>query len=512
MRSRQLETALAEFVEEAAQSLQADLDAGAEVSFELTARSSRGRETPLYCYRPLTDAFIGERWVQLRGLDSHARAAQSLEGFEGLDRHLLAHDLRAGRAGRAGRDSRRDDGAGRWAGGWAGGSTDSDSPGRRGSGRVDVALRALLEEVFAEQSDFEVRDERLRGVLERLEGSALTSAAEVTLLATLHGLTIASPELQLAPGLGIARSEALGGLPDGALEPRAPDGAEGAGHLLAAFTTEDTDAFGAVARGREALGGLLRALRLFGDGRVALGRLAWARAGTGAWVPLALPWGGRPHGMLVVTPEQEDELRAFCNLVARRAPRDDDELAWALARFEMGCERTTELEALSDYLLALRALLEPEGPSRGLLAGRLAALCAVPSERAAMTERVAQTIALERAVVEGAIGGAVEGGAARGGATKPGAGANAPIRELAENLRALLRDVVCGHLAPNLATLADELLGPGEDGGDGERPGDVASPGDGAWPGDGEQARDDDPWETDQLKLAGLPGLAGLMD
>ncbi len=42
--------------------------------------------------------------------------------------------------------------------------------------------------------------------------------------------------------------------------------------------------------------------------------------------------------MLVVTPEQEDELRAFCNLVSRRAPHDN-ELAWALRRFELGCER-----------------------------------------------------------------------------------------------------------------------------------------------------------------------------
>jgi hypothetical protein len=502
VRSRQLETALAEFVEEAALRLQADLDAGAEVPFELTARSARGRDTPLYCYRPLTDAFIGERWGALRGLASHARAAQSLEDFEGLDRHLLARDLRAGRAGRDSRRARPS------------GSGGLDALGRRGDARVDVALRALLEEVFAEQSDFELRDERLRGALERLDGSALTSAMEVTVLATLHGLTIASPEVQLARGLGIARPEALGGLPDGALEP-SPSARDGGGenagdevgHLLAAFTTEDTDALGAVARGREALGELLRALRLFGDGRVALGRLAWARAGTGSWVPMALPWGGRPHGMLVVTPGQEDELRAFCSLVSRRAPRDDRP-AWALARFEMGCERTTELQALSDYLLALRALLEPEGPASGLLAGRLAALCAIPAERAAMTERVARAIALERAAVEGTAGA----GAGPRGAGSKGAGHDVLVRELAESLRALLRDVVCGHLPPDLAALADELLAQGE-GRDGEQPLARGEEGrDGDRPRDSEQAPDDDPWETDQLQLAGLPGLAGLTD
>ena len=72
--------------------------------------------------------------------------------------------------------------------------------------------------------------------------------------------------------------------------------------------------------------------------------------------------------MLVVTSEQEDELRAFCNLVSRRAP-DGNELAWALRRFELGCERSDPYEALSDNLLALRALLEPEGPASGELAG-----------------------------------------------------------------------------------------------------------------------------------------------
>ena len=58
---------------------------------------------------------------------------------------------------------------------------------------------------------------------------------------------------------------------------------------------------------------------------------------------VALGRGGRPHGMLVVCAEQEDELRAFCNLVSRRAPHAN-EVAWALRRFELGCERTSEYE------------------------------------------------------------------------------------------------------------------------------------------------------------------------
>ena len=45
------------------------------------------------------------------------------------------------------------------------------------------------------------------------------------------------------------------------------------------------------------------------------------------------------------------------------------ELAWALRRFELGCERDSRYEALTDHLLALRALLEPEGPESGLKVG-----------------------------------------------------------------------------------------------------------------------------------------------
>ncbi|HEY3758356.1 MAG TPA: hypothetical protein VGL37_01225 [Solirubrobacteraceae bacterium] len=426
MRSRQLETALAVFAREAASRLQADLDAGAEVPFELASRatrSTRGRGPQLYCYQPLTDEFIRERWAPLRRLPSHGTAVALLESLEGLDRYLLSRETPVGSDARR---QRRYDGA-----------------PRAGGPRADAALRALIEDVFAEQSGFEVRDERLQSALERLDRAARSSPAEVTLLATLHGLTITSPELTLAPGLTIAHAEMLSDAPEEALTPVLEDGSEESARLLVAFVVEDTDVLAALARGRDVLGELLRALRLFGDGRVTLGRLAWLRVGDGGWGARALGWGGRPHGMLVVSAEQEDELRAFCNLVSRRAPREG-ELAWALRRFERGCERTSEDEALSDYLLALRALLEPEGTNGALLASRLAALCALPEDRSLLERRVARGFELEYQIVAGEIFERT--------ACEP------LVRELAGHLRALLRDVICGHLEPDLLTLADELL------------------------------------------------------
>ena len=120
------------------------------------------------------------------------------------------------------------------------------------------------------------------------------------------------------------------------------------------------------------------------------------------------------------------------------------EAAWALSRFEMGCERVVPFEALTDYLLALRALLEPEGPASGRLAQRLSMICAAPEARAGLAERTAHAISLERAVIAGLAPATT--------------GVDALVEEIAEHLRAILRDMLCGHLDADLRGVADELL------------------------------------------------------
>jgi hypothetical protein len=456
VRSLQLQAALAEFVAQAAARLHADVAAGQEVPFELASQSGRGRgAASLYCYQPLTSKFIAERFPELRRLGAYIPAARLLEDFEALDRYLLscaAGPLRGGA-------DRISSAAAEVAGG-RGRSHKSraDTIGGRGGppqSRVDAALLALLGEVFDQQTGFDRSkmgqyDERLDHALERLDNSAFAAAGEVTLVATLHGLTIASPELALTRGLLIAHPDALQGVPEQALagEPRGEED-----HLLVVFSAQDADPRAAIAQGTEVVRELLRALRLFGDGRISLGALAWARIGSAPWTPTALGTGGHPHGMLYVSAEQEDELRAFCNLISRRAPHAN-EIAWALRRFELGCERASEYEGVSDHLLALRALLgapselEPDGCTDGLLAGRLAALCATPEARSALMERTLRTIALERQTIAGTV---VER-----------TNAITLARELSGHLRALLRDVVCGHLSSDLASLADELLLSGE--------------------------------------------------
>jgi len=110
----------------------------------------------------------------------------------------------------------------------------------------------------------------------------------------------------------------------------------------------------------------------------------------------------------------------------------------------MACDRAEPLEALTDVLLALRALLEPEGTASARLGGRLSALCAATGDDGVLVAEVAQAVALERSAM-GGLAGAPE-------ATE------ALVARLGDHLRALLRDVLCGHLDPDLRVLADRLV------------------------------------------------------
>src|SRR5437763_453375 len=133
-------------------------------------------------------------------------------------------------------------------------SARTDTGRTRGRGRGRAALRMLLEDVFEGQTDFQLRPERLRAAIQRLERATGPGAARVTLLATLHGVTIASPELQFARGLTIARAGALDGVPPHLLVP--PPGAGGGAAdgphapLLLVHTAEDDDFDAPVQRGQ----------------------------------------------------------------------------------------------------------------------------------------------------------------------------------------------------------------------------------------------------------------------
>jgi hypothetical protein len=406
VRNAALHAALESFTADAAARLSAETDNGAEIPFELVAEP--GGRAPLYCYRPLTARFIGERLGLLTALSTYAPAARALSELEATEDYLRTR-----------------------------GERDVPSEPRR---RADAALRVFLARVFAERSRLHFEPEWFEVAYTELELSLYEGRRTTTVIAPVLGLALdhAARELALGAGLSLVRGDSF---PEAPAEAVWGESAEP--HVLAVLTaTQERSTSSPLTAARTAFRRLLSALRLYECGGYALGPLAWMRTDGGAWRPTPLGGSGRPRSITFLSAEQEDELRAFHNLIARRSPAG--EVAWALARFEMGCERVVPFEALTDYLLALRALLEPEGPASGRLPGRLAAVCAQPPARAALAERTARAIELEHAVITG-LGTGEEG-------------ADGLVGELAEHLRAILRDILCGHLDRDVRGVADEIL------------------------------------------------------
>ncbi|MGA9858798.1 MAG: hypothetical protein WBQ18_13120 [Solirubrobacteraceae bacterium] len=407
MRNVVLHRLLENFTVDASSRLSAESAGGAEMPFEIVEERGAGR-VPLYCYRPLTGEFIRSRMGSLAALDSHAAAARALAGCEALDVYLSEHGVKP--------------------------PLDPH--------RVSIeALGVFLRCVFSERSGFGFEPAQFEAAYSELERALYEGHCTATVIAPLLGVALDpdTTELSLGDGLSLIRGDALPDVP-----PEAVWGDGDEPNVLALLTIDqERSDRPPVSVARTRFRRILSALRLFERGGYAIGPVGWARTEAGSWRSVSIGVSGRPRLLTLVPAAQEEELRAFCRLVARRAP--GGELGWALARFEMGCERLAPFEALTDYLLALRALLEPEGPASGRLAQRLAVICAAPEDRRGLAERTAHAISLERAVITGMAAS--------------GTGVDALVDELAGHLRAILRDALCGHLDADLCAVADGLLG-----------------------------------------------------
>ena len=130
MRNRRLHDALRAFALDSARALSSDIEAGAEVAFELDERST-GRSV-LYRYRPLIAPFISERWPQLRTLESFATAAEDLGA--GSAAYLRVQGL----------------------------NSDSDAD-------AEPALLAMLERIWEDATSFAFPEDRFERVYEEVE-------------------------------------------------------------------------------------------------------------------------------------------------------------------------------------------------------------------------------------------------------------------------------------------------------------------------------------------------------
>jgi hypothetical protein len=413
MRNRRLHDALRAFALDSARALSAEIEAGAEVAFELDERST-GRSV-LYRYRPLIAAFISERWRQLRTLESFGAASEELGA--GSAAYLRVQGVAAG-------------------------------------ADAEPALLAMLERIWEDATSFAFPEDRFERVYEEVERALYEDVLQSAIAVPVPGLVIERDRVDLGDGMALVRGD-LSGAPAEAVW---PTGTSEINHgrvnanVVAVIDAElPVGAQLPVHEARWRLRRLVTALRLWRAGSVSLPATGWARADDGPWRQVALqPAPPARGGAWALSADEEDGFRQFAALVANWDPAGP--LAWALARFDMGCERASDSEALSDYLLALRGMLDSvDEAGQPTLPRRLAALCAEPENRSLLVSRVEAALKLELALIAGVP---IDAWAPPAGITS----GRQLVGEIEEHLRALLRDVVCGYLEPELASMSDEIL------------------------------------------------------
>jgi hypothetical protein len=201
----------------------------------------------------------------------------------------------------------------------------------------------------------------------------------------------------------------------------------------------------------EKINRVVTAMRLFKPGGVALGPHAWIRTGGGRWRRIATGSARPRPGAYRLADSELGELagltRALEKLRVRKSGPVPAGIERAISRFEAGLGRDAVLEALNDHLLALRFLLEGDGPANTEMSWRVAALCAQPTERDGVRGTIERALALERELWSGDPALGYDG--------------RTPLEvagEVEDFTRAILRDAACGHLGQDLRATADEIL------------------------------------------------------
>ena len=185
------------------------------------------------------------------------------------------------------------------------------------------------------------------------------------------GLRMSTARLQLPHDVRIVRADAI----EAPVEAMRSEGMGRASwepqYLAVADQHEGEGAEAALDQLRE----LISVMRLYKGGAIGLGPYAFAPTGEDCWRRIAT---GAPPPVPAATASARTRRASWPSwrrtLEAR--PDPDSALTWAVGRFEMGCERESALDGLSDHLLALRAVLEGHGPVGASLPMRASALIA----------------------------------------------------------------------------------------------------------------------------------------
>jgi hypothetical protein len=387
---------------------------GDQIPFDVGERE--GPDSLFHSYVPLTARYVREREGELRALPAFGPARDAVQSDS-----LAAPYLEA-----------------------RGEAVPSD-PRERAARMLTVFVASLWDGC----TEFSLDRERLEKALAVLDAETGEVADAEVLIAPLAGLRMPLVRLALPHGVQVVRADAIEA-PIEAMRSEGMGRAAWEPQFLA--VAEQGEGENGVEEALHQLRELISVMRLFKRGGVGLGPYAFAPTGEGQWRRIATGAPAtRPGGYHLSEPEASELAELADALEAR--PDPDGSLAWAVGRFEMGCARETAMEGLSDHLMALRAVLDGQGPVGASLPMRAAALIAGDShDRIEARERVEHALELERALMSGVL-------------AKQGL-------ELAnwveDSLRRMLREAALGELSGDMSTAADEtLIATGLEAGDG---------------------------------------------
>ena len=376
---------------------------GEEIPFDVAADG--GEDSAFYSYVPMTGRYVLDHADELRSLPSFAAAREAT-----VEAGVAAPYLEA-----------------------RGEAVPAD-PGER----AELMLTTFFAELWEGSAGFALDRERLESALSTLDAESRDADKADVLIVPIVGLRMSVPRLQLPHGVRIVRADSI----EAPVEAMSSEGMGRAAWEPQYLAVAEQDVDGGAEAALQQLRELVSVMRIFKGGGIGLGPYAFAPTGEGCWRRIATGAPAtRPGGYRLGEAEAEELIELAATLEAR--PDPDRALTWAVGRFEMGCERPTALEGLSDHLLAMRAVLEGHGPVGASLPLRAAALIEDDSmDRLQARERVEDVLELERSMMNGL----------------PMERAVELASWMEEGTRKLLREAALGELGNDLSTTADETL------------------------------------------------------
>jgi hypothetical protein len=394
---------LGRLAEEAGEKLRGLVAAGEELPFDV---SEPGDHSPFAQFAPQTNRFIRSHATALLDLESFAPACSAIASAEVARPYLERL-----------------------------GEPIPNDPGRRAADAVVTFLCRIWEG----SAEFALDPSRLEAALLELEDTEEPERGEAEVLVPMLGLQMPISRLELATA-SLVRAETI----DAPQEARNAEGSQRSAWepLFFAVVQRPLDRSGDGPG--PALRELITSLRLFKPGSVGMGPHAWARSSGDRWRRISTGAGRPRPGSYWLTGKELSDLVDFSKAAAGLSSRLT--LARAISRFEAGLERPALLDAVSDYVLALRMVLEGGGPAGLELPVRAAALRAEGREREMVRHIVERAVAMEAAIVAGK-------------ALETDAGSPLElVAELESVVRSILRDAVRGRHGADLRAAADETL------------------------------------------------------